>query len=413
MAEMALVSSRKVRLKMLSDAGRTGAHIALVLFDNPGRFISTTQVGITLTGVLAGAYSGSRLAEPIGVYLAQHGLGDTMADEASITLVVIVITIATLIFGELVPKRLALKYPEAITCFMAWPMRLLSRAVSPAVWFLESASKGVLRIFGIKSENQAEVTEEEVKALIAEGAQAGVFEHEEQTLIEGVLRLADRPIRAVMTPRQDVIWIESREPFDAIIAKVKQSRHTRYIVCDGSIENPVGIVATRDILAALGGGMPALNEIMDHRPPALSPNLSILESLEIFRTTSANLAMVVDEYGSLEGVVSLKDVLMAIVGVLPQHKKTAPVIAALADGSYLLDGLLEVSRTEEVLGVQNMAEEGEDYVTLAGFILARLGEIPTPGQILEWGDYIFEIKQVENNRISTVLVKLREGSVVD
>jgi len=410
-SEMSIVSSRKPRLKVMAENGRRGAKVALRLAENPGRFLSMIQVGITLIGVLAGAYSGAKLAIPMGDFLISVGLlnDNAGAHEFALTLVVVIITFATILFGELLPKRFALTSPEKIACVVAVPVDFLSMLFKPAIWFLDCCTRLVFALMKVQQHSESEVTEEEVRALIAEGTESGVFEHQEKRLIDGVLNLADRTVKAIMIPRQDIVWIDATENLGNIVAKVSKHKHSRYVVCSGTLEKPVGVLATRDLLAVINAQDFDLLSVINKSPPAISEDLSILEALDIFRKSSANLALVVDEYGALEGVVGLKDLMMAIVGILPEHaSRPQPRITQRDAGSWLIDGMTEIQNVEEILGLKDMVGD-DDYVTLAGFILAKLGEIPEEGQWLIWNGYRFEIVDMDGKRIDKVLVEITES----
>lgn len=404
MAELAVVSSRIPRLKRLSQQGVFGAQTAVHLASNPGRFLSTVQIGITLVGLMAGAYSGARLSAQARAYLEQFPILAGYTDGLALVMVVLPVTYVSLVIGELVPKQIALKNAERIACFVALPMYYLAKITVPVVAFLDLSNRVLLRLLGIRPESSATVTEEEVKALIAEGAQMGVFEHKERQMIEGIMRLPDMPVRAIVTPRQNIAMIEITEPFAAVIEKIRRSRHSRYILYRGSMDQVLGILSVKDMLVELGSKgsvnlVDCCQEVM-----VIPESTSVLKTLEVFRKSPINMALVVDEYGSIEGVVTLKNVLQAIVGTLPEHstRRHAGVLTR-EDGSVLLDGLLAIHEAEEALGVTGMVTDDDDYHTVAGFLLAQLGRMPNEGDVVEWNGWKFEIIDMDERRIDKLL----------
>lgn len=404
MAELAVVSARLPRLKRLSQQRVFGAHAAVTLASDPGKFLSTVQIGITLIGLLAGAYSGARLSDQAKLYLDQFPALAGYTEGLSLALVVLPITYLSLVIGELVPKQIALKNAERIACFVALPMHYLSRLTVPIVALLDISNRIVLRLMGIRPESNATVTEEEVKALIAEGAQMGIFEHKERQMIEGIMRLPDMPVRAIITPRQNIAMIEVNEPVSAVIEKIRRFRHSRYILYRGSVDQVLGVLSVKDMLVQLGEkgtiNLPeCCQEVM-----VIPESTSVLNTLEIFRKSPINLVLVVDEYGSIEGVATLKNVLQAIVGTLPEHssRKQAGAVAR-EGGGFLLDGMLAIHEAEETLGVTGMADEDDEYHTLAGFILAQLGRMPREGDRITWNGWTLEIVDMDERRIDKIM----------
>ena len=314
LSELALVSVRRARLAVLERKGVKGATAARVLSDDPQLFLPTVQVGITLVSVLTGVFGGARIAAHLQAWLETFPQVAAFADSLALAAVVIATTYLTLVLGELVPKQLALRAPEMMAARVAAPIALLSRVVSPAVWLLRKSSNAILRLFGLHRASRQSVTEEELKALLAEGAQAGVLEMEERDMIERVLRLADKPVRAIMTPRTELFWIDRTHPAKSIAAALKAAPHSRFVVCDRSIDNVVGIVQAKDLLdRILGGGELSVSASL--RQPMIVPDaISALDALERLKGDALGLALVMDEYGSFEGVVTAADVLQAIVG---------------------------------------------------------------------------------------------------
>lgn len=404
-SEMALVSSRRARLQQMAEADDKGARLARRQAEDPGRFLSTVQIGITLIGILAGAYGGATIAGSFGKWLNGFPWIAPNGDAIAIGSVVVLITYLSLILGELVPKRIALGNAEAIAARVARPMQILSRIASPAVWLLGISTEGVLRVLGMRAENAESVTEEEVRSMIAEGTRRGVFVPAERQMIEGVLRLADRSVRSIMTPRPSVVWLDTADSADEVRREIKESGHTRFLVCRGSIDDVVGTVHTRDLLDRELQGEPFDLEAAAHkRPLVVHENTSILRLLEFFRQSTRHLAVVVDEYGSVEGLVTATDVLEAIAGDLPELGQEAEASAERrADGSWLIDGMMTLDDVELETGFRNLRGEG-DYQTLAGFLLWRFGHIPKVGETIVWEDARFEVVDMDGRRIDKVLV---------
>ena len=403
MSELAVVSSRKGRLQQMAQSGSRGARRALKLIEDPTGFLSTVQVGITLVGVLAGAYSGATLAAPLADALGALPWIDASADELAFAIVVIAITYLSLIVGELVPKRLALNDSEGIAAFVAPILALLARIGAPVVWFLRFSTEAVLALLRVRPEPASTVTEEEVRSLIAEGTSAGVFEPAEQDMIGRVLRLADRPARAIMVPRPDVVWLDADDPADAILDAVRDSGHSRFPVARGDVDQAVGVVHAKDLLEQQRR-TGAIDLVAAMREPLyVSDSMPILKLLDRFRASNVHMALVLDEHGSLEGVVTPLDILVAIAGDLPEREgDDEPDAVRREDGSWLLDGRMAIDEVERILEAPAIASEG-DYATIAGFVLNRLGHIPQPGESFVWRDWRFEVVDLDRRRIDKVL----------
>jgi putative hemolysin len=404
MSEIAVVSARPARLETLARKGR-GARLALGLARDPGRMLSTVQIGITLVGVVAGAFGGARLAEPLDDALARlPGLAPFSA-EIAYTLVIVAITYLSLIIGELVPKHLALRAPERVAALVAPTVDLIARVSTPAIWLLETSSKFVLRMLGSEVQPAEAVTEEEVRTLIAEGTRVGVFHHQEQAMIERVLRLADRPVRAIMTPRLELVWLDVEDGPDEIARLIRESGHSRFVVGKGSLDDVLGVVHVRGLLdACLAGRSLDLQAAL--RPMLVVPDgTPVQRALEALRQARVSMALVVDEYGEVEGVVTVEDVLEALVGDMPERRLgEEPAIVRRDDGSILMDGMLAVDEVKLALGVDGLPEE-EGYHTLAGFMLAQLGRVPTEGEAVAWSGWRFEVIDMDGRRIDKVLVR--------
>jgi putative hemolysin len=404
MSELAIVSARRVRLMALQRRGSPGASAALALADDPQRFLPTVQVGITLVGVLAGAFGGARLAGTLADALeAIPGIG-RQAEPIALVLVVVVITYLSLILGELVPKQLALRHPEPIAALVARPLSWLSRVSGPVVWLLSRSSALVLQLIGASRPVEQSVTEEEVKAVVAEGAQAGALEMEERHMIERVLRLADKPVRALMTPRTEVAWIERAAPPAEVASRMRAETVTRFVVADRRIDNVVGVVAVKDILDQLLAGEPLSIPKALRQPMVLPDTLSALIALERLRGDALGLALVMDEYGSFEGVVTASDLLEAIIGELGPVAPSSPEAAAIRrhDGSLLLDGMMPSDELKARLDLPSLPGEGT-YHTVAGLMLALLRRVPKEGDRIVWAGWRFEIVDMDGRRVDKVL----------
>lgn len=407
MSELAVVSARRGRLQHMADTGVPGARAALKLLDDPTGFLSTVQIGITLVGILAGAYSGATLAEPLAGVLSGAGWPTASAETAAFALVVVGITYLSLTIGELVPKRVALSHAERIAAMVAPPMVILSRVGAPIVWLLRLSSDLVMRLLRIAPARRAGVTEEEVRALIAEGAAAGVFEPAERELIEGVLRIADEPVRAIMVPRGEIVWLNADDPPEQIHERVLGHGHSRYLVARGRLDEVFGVVHTKDMLDQVQQtGRLDLAGIV-REPVYVGDTMPVLALLDRFRTVPVHLAVVLDEHGSLEGLVTPMDILKGIAGHLPEHEGVEePHAVQRGDGSWLLDGRMPVFSAERTLDLADM--DVGDYETLAGFVLHQLGHLPAIGESFVWNGWRFEVIDMDGRRIDRVLASREE-----
>lgn len=407
MSELAIVSSRRIRLQQLVQSGRPGAASALKLADDPTGFLSTVQVGITLVGIFAGAYSGATLATPLAAYLTDKPYVGPHAESVAFGVVVVGITYFSLIIGELVPKRMALNNAEAIAATVAPIMRVLATVGAPVVWFLRISTNGLLAALGVRPGSEAAVTEEEVKSMIAEGTDAGVFHPTERTMIEGVLRLDDRTVRSVMVPRPDVVWLDADGPIEAALDRIVASGHSRFPVSHGRIDEVFGIVHAKDLLGQqhAGGALDLAAAIRS--PLFVNESMHVLTLLERFKASPVHMAVVLDEHGGVEGIVTPVDILIAIAGDLPEDDD-APYAALRDDGSWLLDGRMIVDDVERTLGLSGMVDES-NYTTLAGFVLFRLQHLPEVGEHFTWKDRRFEVVDLDGRRIDKVLVARSHG----
>jgi len=405
MAELAVVSSRRIRLKQMADAGSKGARAALRLLEEPTRFLSAVQIGITLIGVLAGVYSGANFAGPLEAWIATWMPLPEYAETVAYVLVVVGVTYLSLIIGELVPKRWALSHPESFAAALAPPMQRLARLSAPLVWLLQRSTELVLRLLRIHKSTRHAITEEEVRAMIAEGTREGVFHLEEHRMIEGVLKLADRNVRSVMVPRGDVVWLDVEDSRDTIWNVVKASGHSRFLVCRGEIDELVGVVRATELVEWLGeteGGDLARRA---EAPLVVQETTTVLRLIELFREAAVHLAVVVDEHGSIEGIATSTDVLTAIAGEMPEVGDVdLPEAVKRPDDSWLLDGRLPIDEAERLLERRDLAS-GDDYTTIAGFVLAQLGRLPATAETFEWKDLRFEIVDMDGRRIDKLLVQ--------
>ncbi|MFT8244514.1 hemolysin family protein [Roseomonas sp. BN140053] len=410
MGELAVVSARRARLLALQRNGRVGATAALAMAENPERMLPTVQIGITLVGILAGAFGGARLSASLQGPLSQIPGLAPYADNLAFGLVVLAITYLSLILGELVPKTLALRDPEGIACTLARPLAVVSRVASPAVWLLSGSSTLVLKLLGASRPVEQSVTEEEVKAVVAEGAEAGALEDEERHMIERVLRLADKPVRALMTPRTEVEWLDRADPPDQLAARLRGSGVTRFVVADGRVDNVVGLVVTKDLLDQLLAGEPLSLAQALRQPMVLPDNLPALDALERMRADRLGMALVMDEYGSFEGVVTASDLLEAIVGELGGEPAPEPGRAEQEEeGSLMLDGMMPSDELKARLDLPALPQEGS-YHTVGGLILALLRRVPKAGDRIVWSGWQFEVVEMDGRRVDTVRASREEAA---
>src|SRR5580658_613511 len=404
MSELALVSVRRARLAVMEKKLVAGAATARALSDDPHRFLPTIQVGITLVGVLTGVFGGANVAAHLKQWLETIPRIAPFADSLSLGLVVIVTTYLTLVLGELVPKQIALRQPEVISAWVARPLTVFIRIAGPVAWLLNESSGVILRLFGLRRAAARTVTEEELKALLIEGAQTGVLELEERDMIERVLRLADKPVRAVMTPRTELAWIDRTDPPKDIALALKAAPHSRIVVCEGSIDNVVGIVQAKDLLdRILSGGDLSIGAAL--RQPIVVPDtVTALDALERLKTDPLGLALVLDEYGSFEGVVTIADMLEAIVGDPADTAPQPSEPGAAGDNSLVFDGMLPVDDAKARLSLPDLPGEGT-YHTLAGLLLALLRRVPRQGDRIVFAGWRFEVLGMDGRRVEKVLVK--------
>lgn len=406
MSEMAIVSARKARLKQRGQEGDARAITALELANAPNMMLSTIQVGITLIGVLTGAYGGATLAKELAVVLPSVPMLEAHREGIALAIVVIVISYLTLIIGELVPKRLALHSPERVASAVARPMRLLARVASPAVRLLSASTDLVLRLLRLRPTEEPPVTTEEIKVLLQQGTQAGVFEEAEQEMVHGVFRLGDRRVSMLMTPRTEIVWLDIDDSQEQIRREIIDSTYSRFPVCQGSLDNLLGLMHVKDLLPSAWAGQPVDLKASLQNPLVVPESTRALKVLELFKESGAQTAFVVDEYGSLQGLVTLTDILEAIVGDIPSIDEPAEAQAVQReDGSWLIDGMLPIDEFKDMFQIPSLpGEERGDYQTLGGFVMMHLARIPATADQFEWGPLRFEVVDMDGNRVDKVLV---------
>lgn len=405
LSEMALVSAKRTRLQTAAEQGRSGAKSALALTEDPTVFLSAIQIGITLIGILTGMYSGAALQSWLTQVLTGYGIAIPYIeiDDVAFGIIVVLVTFVSLTIGELVPKRVALTHAESLAMFVAPFMRVFAKVMAYPVRLLRGSVNLVLKILPVSSASQAAVTEDDVRALVAEGTHAGVFLASERRLLEGVMALADRKVGSIMVPRQDVIWLDLEEPLEALWQQAKESGHARFLVARGKLDNLLGMISLADLSEVVHRGR--LDAERDLQPPLHIPDsLSVLQMLDQFQKSSTHLAIVTDEYGEIEGITTPIDILKAIAGELPElGSRERPEALQREDSSWLVDGHLSIEELQQKLGRRDMV--GRDYHTVAGFVLARLGRIPKAGDTLTWRDLKIEIMDMDGVRIDKVLLK--------
>lgn len=401
LSEMAMVSVRRARLMVLQRKGVAGATAALELSEDAQRFLPTVQVGMTLIGILTGTVGGARLAARLEPLLAEIPFLNSVAGELSLLIVVLLTTYFTLVLGELVPKQLALRQPEAVASRIARPLRVASRIAGPFVWVLGLSTSAVLRVFGSRRAVATLVTEEELKALLAEGAKVGVLEVGERDMIERVLRLADKPVRAIMTPRNEIAFIDRTDPRRDIVTALKGAPHSRFVVCDGSVDNVVGVVQAKDMLdRLLAGGDLSVSATL-RQPMVVPDTISALDALERLKADPLGLALVMDEYGSFEGLVTAADVLEAIVGDASDTQSGPATDPEQGPQMLVVDGMMPVDELKSRLSLPDLPAEGS-YHTTAGLLLALLQRVPRAGDKVVFAGWLFEVQSVDGRRVERV-----------
>ncbi len=413
MAEIAIVSARKSRLKQQANEGNKNAQAALELAQSPSRFLSTVQIGITFVGIFAGAFGGETIAKNLSSTLKNVSLLAPYAESIAILLVVTFITYLSLIIGELVPKRIALNSPETISKLMVYPMNLLSSIASPLVSLLTFSSDWALRLLQIKQSGEPIVSEEEIRMLIGEGTRAGIFNIAEKDIVERTLKLSDKKVNSLMTTRKEVVWLELDSPFKTLRNKIAKHPHAHFPVCRDNLDKIVGVVRAEDILTHF-----LLEEKIElqkfiRKPLFVPESMDGLKVLELFKKSGIHMALVVDEYGNIQGLLTITDILEAIVGDIPTIDELEErEITKREDGTYLVDGLAPIDEFKDYFHIRKLPDEKSGvFHTVGGFIMYRLGHIPASGDKVEWTDFKFEVMDMDGNRIDKILITPRKITI--
>ena len=397
LSEAAMLSVRKTRLQQRVNEGEKGALVALKLADNPNRFLSTIQIGITVIDVLIGAISGAAVTAFLAEKFSQSPLAK-YSEEIGLTVVVIVVSFLSIVFGELVPKRLAMHRADGVAVAIARPMSFISKVFYPIVWFLGKSTDLILRLFGVKHSEDIPWTEEELLVQLDQGTQAGVFEETEQDMVEGVFSLSDQRVNALMTPRNEIVWLDVGDTAAEIRRKMSESPYSRFPVARDSLDHPLGVVKAKEVLLADIKSGKDLEKLT--RPPLFIPETAFgSRALEMFRESKRDLMLILDEYGVVQGLITLADILEEIVGAFEGE----PQATQRQDGSWLLDGMLPNDEFMEIFNIRRLPDE-EQYETLGGFIFLHLGRVPQTADQFEWGGPRFEVMDMDGNRVDKVLV---------
>jgi putative hemolysin len=405
LAEMAIVSARKIRLQQRAEDGNKGAETALGLARQPTRFLSTVQTGITLIGILSGAFGGATIAEWLAAYFARYPALQPYSEAIGVGIVVTLVTYFSLVIGELVPKRLALNNAEAIATSVAPVMQFIAKIARPVVSLLSASTELLVRLLRIKPTSEPAITEEEVRILIDQGRESGVFEDVEQEIVERVFRLSDRTVNSLMTHRSEMVWLDVEDTLDENIKKILASGHTNFVVCKGGFEEVLGILRSKDLLREFATGGPVSIPDSLPMPPFVPEGMKALEVVARLRHDKSPVALIVDEYGTIDGMVTLTDVLEAIVGDIPALDDAGePAAVHREDGSWLLDGMMPVDELQMLFDLDELPEESYEYDTIGGLFMAQMGRIPTVGDKFEWSDLRFEVMDMDGHRVDKVLI---------
>jgi putative hemolysin len=408
LSELAVVSARKARLEMLADRGIAGARAAITLSENPGKFLSTVQIGITLVGIIAGAFSGATLGTRMSEFLLTMDVRADIAELGGYVLIIGIITYLSVIVGELVPKHLALKNPERIACFIARPMNILSTVAAPAVWLLDASTRGVFRLLGISTASESAITDEEILTIVAEAGSTGVIEEAERSMISGVIRLGDRSVRAVMTPRTEVEMIDVDEDNGSLKQKLIAANHACLPAFDDDRDNVIGVVMLRDIIEPMLAGSKIDVRQYVRTAPVIPDTLDALAALKVLREADVPMALVHDEYGHFEGLLTPADILDAIAGAFRSDEDQAePEAVRRDDGSWLLAGWMPADEMAELLDIS--LPETRHYETVAGFVIDHLERIPQTGESITYEGWRFEVVDVDHRRVDKVLASRLES----
>ena len=406
MSEISLISARKVRLQQMSKDGVRSAQVALDISENPNKFLSTVQIGITLIGILSGALGGASISSDLSLIFQDVSWLKPYSEILSVAIVVLLTTYFSLVIGELIPKRLGMNSPEKIASAVAMPMKAISWLTSPIVKLLSASTDIGLKILGIEKSKDPIITEEEIKILMKQGTQSGIFESAEEDMVTGIFRLGERYIDSIMTPRTEIEWIDLDEPFEVILEQVINSNHSRFPVATGELDNVQGMLLGKDLLSkSLNGATPSIPDIIQ-TPLFVPDSTSALKALDLIKEAGAHAALVIDEFSGVLGMVTLYDVLKSIVGSIPTAGEEEEIqIIQREDGSWLLDGLLDIDDIKELLGIETLPEEDRvGFQTLGGFMMTMLDSIPEVGQYFDVYDMRFEIMDMDGKRVDKVLV---------
>jgi putative hemolysin len=403
MSELAIVSSREARLKGLAKGGSRGAQCALDLASEPGRFLSTVQSGITLISIFAGAFSGASLGEPVAQRFQLLGIDPDTAHTVGFGVVIVLTTFVSLVIGEIVPKQFALRSPEPIAVLMSRPLRLLAKVTAPFVWLLDRSSQLIFNVLGLNRESRNQVTAEELHLVVAEAQTAGVLEEDERAMISGIVRLADRPVREVMTPRTEIDWIDAGSTPEEVRQALLETVHSRLPVAQGSVENIVGVIQTRDVLSCVIEGHPIDLNRLCRKAPVIPDLMDAMDALAVLRSADVPLALVHDEYGHLEGIVTPGSILAALAGTFAhdvEHGEEPPLVER-EDGSWLVSGAASADLLDDRLGVR--MPDDRDYSTVAGFALSVLKRLPEIGETFKHDGWSFEIVDMDGRKIDKLI----------
>ena len=405
MSETALTASRKARLQVMVEAGDSGASHAMALHDNPTKWLSVVQIGITSISILNGIVGDAAFSTPLAAWLREHfTISARSAEISALALVVLIITFISIVFGELVPKRIGLMYPETIARLVARPMEWLSVATRPFIKLLTLSTDTVLRLMGLRRPPDRSVTEEEIAASLEEGLDAGVIEAQEHQMVRNVFRLDDRQVGSMMIPRAEIVWLDATATADDVLHAIRDAEHSRYPVCRGGLDDVLGVISAQKLLQqAIEGHAFAVEQGLE--PPVFVPEtLSGMELLEHFRASSAQIVFVVDEYGEVQGMITVRDVLEAITGEFSTETDADSWAVQRADGSWLFDGLIPTPELKDRLGLKDLPEEDRGrYNTLAGMIMLLLGRLPDTADWVDWEGWRFEVVDLDGKRVDKVL----------
>lgn len=406
MAEIAIVSSRKSKLKQLASSGNNNASEALKLSEHPNRFLSTVQIGITLVGIFAGAFGGATIAQSLSQTLKNVAFIGSYSDLIALVVVVSLITFFSLILGELVPKRIALSSPEKIASIVAKPMNVLSKISSPVVWILSVSTEYIIKILRIKTDEEPSVSEEEVRMLIREGARVGVFNLAEKDIVERTLKLGDKKVNSLMTSRKDIVWLDIDSSFKAIRSKITKDPHSYYPICRNDVDEIVGVVRTEDILTDFLKVEKIDLQKFILKPIFVPESIDGLKILDMFKKSGIHMAIVVDEYANVQGLVTLNDILEAIVGDIPSFDELEDKeIVERDNGTFLVDGLLSSDELKEYFKIKSLPGEKTGlFHTVGGFVMHKLGRIPVTGDKFDFGNFTVEVVDMDGNRVDKVLL---------